>query len=351
MFGYIITREILRLIYPGVFVVTLKDIAEKLNLHHTTVSKALRDHPDIKKETREKIKTLAEQLDYHPNVIAQNFKNRKTNTIGVIVPSVKVDFFSTVISAIEAVVYDAGYNIMISQSHEELQREILNVRSMVSNQVAGVAISVSKETKSSNHLKSLKNYGIPIIVFDRIVKDFESARIVVDDYRAAYSLTEYLIERGYRHMAHLAGPPNTSVSADRYAGFCDALTAHELTLRPDWIVKGGFAELDGFTGMQRLLKAGPLPRAVFAVNDLVALGAFKTIKKAGLRIPKDIAVAGYGDVLLAQYMDPPLTTVAQFPEKMGQTCAELLLRAIKKRDSENIENIVIPTKLVVRNST
>ncbi|MBN1479220.1 LacI family DNA-binding transcriptional regulator [candidate division KSB1 bacterium] len=332
--------------------VTIKDLAQQLNLHHTTVSKALRDHPDIKKETRDRIKALAIELDYHPNVLAQSFKRRTSNTIGIIVPNINVDFFSTVISAIEDVVYDAGYTIMISQSNENFHREVLNAKTMLSNQVAGLIISVSRETQTAPHLTNLKNNGIPVVCFDRVIADVSLAKVVVDDYQAAFQLTEYLIQKDYTTIAHLGGPNMVSVSVDRYQGFIDAQKKHALPVHEQWIKRGGFREADGFENMNATLSQPPLPRAVFAVNDQVAFGAYGAIKKLGLSIPDDIAVAGFGNLMLAQYMDPALTTVAQEPAEMGRSCAKLMLEAIQNPVKQTRgKTVTIPTRLIIRAST
>lgn len=332
--------------------VTIKDLAQQLNLHHTTVSKALRDHPDIKKETRDRIKALATELDYHPNVLAQSFKRRTSNTIGIIVPNINVDFFSTVISAIEDVVYDAGYTIMISQSDEDYNREVLNAKTMLSNQVAGLIISVSRETQTAPYLTSLKNSGIPVVCFDRVIADASTAKVVVDDYQAAFQLTEYLIQKSYTTIAHLGGPDKVSVSVDRYRGFIDAQKKYGLPIRERWIKRGGFRETDGFDNMNAILSRPPLPRAVFAVNDQVAFGAYGAIKKHSLTIPNDIAVAGFGNLKLAQYMDPSLTTVAQEPAEIGRTCAKLMLNAIQNPIKQVAgATVTIPTRLIIRAST
>ncbi len=332
--------------------VTIKDLARLLNLHHTTVSKALRDHPDIKQETKDKVKALAKELDYFPNALAQSFKRRSSSTIGVIVPNINVDFFAIVISAIEDVLYDAGYTIMISQSNESLQREELIATTMLSNQVAGLIMSASVETNNIAHLKSFNTHEIPVVFFDRAVPDSRVAKVVVDDYKAAFELTEYLINRGYTHIAHLGASQVAAVSVDRRRGFVDAHKKHHIPLRENWITEGGFREHSGYVNMDRLLQAGERPRAVFAVNDQVAFGAYKAIKKYGLKIPDDIAVAGFGNLALAEYMDPPLTTVAQEPERMGKACAQLLLSAIQEpRKNIEDEKIVIPTSLIIKRST
>lgn len=332
--------------------VTIKDIAKQLQLHHTTVSKALHDHPDIKNETRERVKALAKKLDYHPNMLAQNFKRRTSNTIAVIVPSINVDFFSNVISAIEVVAYDAGYTILISQSNESLKREALIARSMLANQVAGLIISVSSETQKIDHLQKFYNHNIPVIFFDRLIPNLKAAKVSVDDYAAAVKVVEHLIERGHEKIAHLGAPETVTVSANRYKGYIKVLKKHKLPIEERWIRRTGFREVDGYEGMMQILKKRPYPSAVFAVNDPAAIGAYKAIKEHGLRIPEDIAVAAFGNVRLAGFMDPPLTTVAQNPIKMGQECANLMLSAIQNSDSDiSTEERFIPTRLIIRGST
>ena len=332
--------------------VTIKDLARQLNLHHTTVSKALRDHPDIKKETKDKVKALAKELDYFPNALAQSFKRRSSNTIGIIVPNINVDFFSSVISAIEDVLYDAGFTIMISQSNEDLEREKMIATTMLSHQVAGLLISTSVETNDTSHLQSFHTHDIPVVFFDREIPDDFAARVTVDDYQAAFDLTEHLIHRGYKNIAHLGASKVASVSANRYHGFVDAQKKHNIPIHQHWITEGGFREHDGYINMSRLLEAGERPRAVFAVNDQVAFGAYKAIKKFDLKIPDDIAVAGFGNLELAEYMDPPLTTVAQEPTRMGKECAQLLLSAIQEpRQDIAAQKITIPTTLMIKGST
>lgn len=332
--------------------VTIKDLARQLNLHHTTVSKALRDHPDIKKETKDKVKALAKELDYFPNALAQSFKRRSSSTIGIIVPNINVDFFSTVISAIEDVLYDAGFTIMISQSNESLAREEMIATTMLSHQVAGLIMSASVETHDISHLKSFNTHDIPIVFFDRVIPDSAVAKVVVDDYKAAFELTEYLITRGYKKLAHLGASKIATVSVDRRQGFIDAQKKYNIPILEHWITEGGFREHDGYINMSRLLEAGERPSAVFAVNDQVAFGAYKAVKKYDLKIPDDIAVAGFGNLELAEYMDPPLTTVAQEPALMGKTCAELLLSAIQEpRENIAAKKIIIPTSLMIKGST
>jgi DNA-binding LacI/PurR family transcriptional regulator len=332
--------------------VTVKDLAEKLKLHHTTVSKALRDDPKIRLATRERVRRLAERLDYHPNSIALAFKKKTTKTIGVIVPQIKNDFFSAVIGGIENIAYDAGYSLSLSQSEESLQREILNVHALVSNLAAGCILAVSQETHSASHLKILQKRGIPVVFFDRTCPDLPADQVVVDDYAGAFRAVEHLILAGRGRIAHFAGPESVSVSHERCRGYLDALKKHGLQREPGLLIRGGLLERDGAPAFRRLLSLENPPDAVFAVNDLVAVGAYPEIKKAGFRIPQDIAVAGFGDTVLSSYLDPPLTTVRQSPNRIGETAARILLKRIERRDGNAPpERIVLDTELIVRKST
>jgi LacI family transcriptional regulator len=332
--------------------ITVKDLAARLKLHHTTVSKALRDDPKIRQSTKEKVRELAERLDYHPNSIALAFKRKTSRTIGVIVPQIKNDFFSAVISGIENIAYDAGYTLSLSQSDENHEREVLNVHALVSNLAAGCIISVSQDTTSASHLKILRKRGIPIVFFDRTCPDIRADQVVVDDYTGAFKAVEHLILAGCRRIAHFAGPENVSVSYERCRGYLDALKMHGLPEDPGLLIRGGLLEKDGVLAFRKLRNLWNPPDAIFAVNDPVAVGAYPEIKNAGFRIPHDIAVAGFGDTILSSYLDPPLTTVRQSPNKIGETAVKILLKRIEGKNKNSApERIVLDTELIVRKST
>lgn len=332
--------------------ITIKDIANELNLHFTTVSKALRDHPDISPATKKLVLALAEELDYHPDFVAQSFRKRKSKLIGTIVPLINIDFFSDVISGIENVLYKNGYSILLCQSNESYEREVLNVQDLISSHVAGVIISISQTTKTSEHLKIFQRHGIPLVFFDRVCDDFPASKVVVDDYSGAYQLVEHLIKSGYKRIAHIAGPEHISISLDRFKGYKDALKKYNISINNELIIHGGFTEEDGVIGIQKLLQLEEIPDAVFAANDPMAMGAYMAIKENGLKIPDDIAIAGFGDLKIASFLDPPLTTVAQSPHTLGQIAAKTILNQI-----DNLQNPYVPkeeiikTQLIVRNST
>jgi DNA-binding LacI/PurR family transcriptional regulator len=331
---------------------TVKDIANKLSLHYTTVSKALRDHPDISVETKNRVLTLAKELDYHPNSIAKSLKNHSTFTIGIIVPSIKVDFFSAVISGVEEVAYEQGFNTVVCQSNEDHEREVTHISTLISNRVDGVLVSLAQTTKSGAHIRPLQKKGIPLVLFDRVCEDIEADKVVVDDYRGAVKAVRHLIQSGYRNIAHIAGPENTSVGRDRCRGYVDELKRNGIAIKQENIIIGGLQENDGVTAFRTFASHAKMPEAIFAVNDPVAIGVYDEIKRCGLNIPQDIALIGFGNIKLSSYLDPPLTTVRQSPYKLGKTAAGMLLRRIENPGSKmEPKTEVIETELILREST
>lgn len=331
---------------------TLKDIAERLGISVSTVSRALRKHPDIHPDTQQAVAKMAEQLDYFPDSHAQSLKGGKSNIIGIIVPEIRHHFFSSVISGIEKIAYANNYTIMVCQSHENSERERLNLQALISQRVAGVLISIAEDSQDIGHFARLKKHGIPVVFFDRTHKDLtDTNRVVVDDYEGAYKLITHLIERGYSRIAHLAGPETVSISNLRHGGYRDALNDSELEYDPALVISGGYREEDGLKGMEQVLKMDQLPDAVFAVNDPVAMGAFTRLKEKGMKIPDDIALAGFCDNYFSSLIEPQLTTVSQPANAIGERAAELLIQCIEQDEGQPPTTIQLETKLMVRAST
>ena len=331
---------------------TIKDIAKILHLSSSTVSRALQNHPDISETTKEKILTLAKELDYHPDPFAQGLKTNQTKSIGVIIPEIKHDFFSSVLDGIDEIAHKSGYSIIVCKSNESYEREVRNTYVMASNRIGGIIVSISQTTNNSDHFKYLQKIGTPIVFFDRICEEIEADRIVVDDYNGAYCATEYLVLTGYNRIAHLAGPQKISICSLRYQGYKSALEKYQIPLCYDLVVYGGLHEQDGWVGTEKLLNRRDLPDAIFAVNDPVALGAYMKIKDVGLKIPDDIALIGFSDNKISSLLDPPLTTVSQPAYDIGKMAAKLLLQRIKfPVTSYKPETVVLKTMLIVRKST
>ena len=336
--------------------VTIKDIAEKLKLSVSTVSKALHGYPDVGNKTREKVLSLANELDYQPNILAQSLRRKSSMIIGVIVPDICYHFFSAAISGIEKVAYDAGYILMLSQTNESVEREILNTRSLISNRVAGLLVSISQTTKDIEHFKVLQRKRSPVVFFDRMSNSIQASQVLSNDYQGAFQATEYLIQIGRKRIAHFSGPQNLNISEARLAGYKGALEKHGFPMEEGLVFAGGFNVEDGIRGMHWLIEQGKgLPDAIFAANDEASFGIYEVAKAQGLRIPDDIAVIGFSNDPVSALIEPPLTTVEQSAFEIGKTAASILLDEIS--GIRNNQKNFIPqiehfqTKLIVRQST
>ncbi len=331
--------------------VTIKDIAQQLGLSVSTVSRALKDHPDISVKTRAAVKQLANILGYKPNRIALNLKNSKTNTIGLIIPMIEHNFFSSVVNGIEEVAYNNDYYVMMFQSNESYMREVLNTQTLATNRVDGVLASISKETKDLSHFKQLTEYEIPLVFFDRVVEDLHADTIVSDDFEGAYAAVTHLIERGCKKIALFTSPRHLNISQKRHEGYKKALTDHGIDYDPDLVYACDTFE-DAIKISKSILKKIDKPDGIFAVNDATALGIIKIAKKIGVKIPEELKIVGYENAKSSQMCEPELTTIDQFGFEIGRRAMTLLLERINA-DNYNYKpkNITITPKLIIRETT
>jgi len=331
---------------------TLKDIANKLGLSVSTVSRALNNNPAIKQETVELVKKTAANLEYFPDGVARSLQNKSTKTIGVIVPEIRHDFFSSAVDGIEDRAYQEGFTIIVSKSNEDYDREVLNSRSMVSNRVAGIIASVAQSTTQGDHFTAIQKRGIPIVLFDRVIEELNVSKVIVDDFVGAYNCTKHLIEMGFTKIAHLAGPENLKISVERLKGYKTALKDSNFEIRDDYIVQVELDESHGAEGVQTLLNLEERPNAIVAVNDPVAVGAHKRIRSMGYTIPSDIGITGFSNNPITEMIEPQLTTVDQHGYKMGQAAADILLREIfNDQPGLEPETRVVETELIIRKSS
>ncbi|SMG18034.1 transcriptional regulator, LacI family [Marivirga sericea] len=334
--------------------ITIKDIAKELGVSPSTVSRALKDHPDIGEETKRQINDLAKRLNYQPNTVALSLRQSKTNTLGVIIPEIAHFFFSAVISGIEDIAHDAGYHVIITQSNESFEREVMNTKALFNSRVDGILMSVSRETENYEHLQSLLDYDIPLVFFDRIIDSLNACKVIVNDEQGAYEATTHLIEQGCYRIAHLAGPQNLAISKNRLNGYKAALADNRYMI-DDNLIKvcglGTFEEAESITN--EILEYRFPPDAIFANNDVAAYGAMMAIRKKKLRIPEDIAIVGFSNWRFSSLIQPALSSVTQPGFKMGQEATRLLMKQINKgEDEESItETISLKTNLVVRESS
>jgi DNA-binding LacI/PurR family transcriptional regulator len=327
-------------------------MAKLLGLSPSTVSRALRDHPDISQKTKDRVLVMAADKNYQPNLIAQSLQNRRSNNIGVIVPEIRNTFFSTVISGIEEIAYEAGYTIMVCQSGDTCEREILNTRALAANRVAGMLVSTSQETVDFSHLNRVIEQGIALVLFDRVTEQVPASRVIVDDFNGAYRAVCHLIKRGYRRVAHLAGSPTLYVSRKRREGYEAALKDNGIQVRPEYIISGGYHEEDGRAGALKLLNLPEPPDAIFTINDPVALGVLQLLQEKGIVIPDTIGLVGFSNNPNTALVRPRLTTVNQPAFEMGRAAAGLLLKKLEAgQEKQDIETITLKTELVVRESS
>jgi DNA-binding LacI/PurR family transcriptional regulator len=329
---------------------TIIDIAERLGISPSTVSRALSDHPDIKDSTKVRVRKTAKELRYSPNTIAQSLKNNRTTTIGVMIPEIKHDFFSSAISGIEEVAYQSGYSIIVCQSNESYEREVLNTSVLMDHRVAGIVASISQNTKSGEHFKDILRSKTPLVFFDRVCEDVVANKVVIDDYKSAFDAVSYLVGKGYKRIAHFTGPKELSICRRRLNAYVDVLKKKLPEFSPnEWILYGGLHEKDGYESMDMLLKQGRMPDAIFAVNDPVAIGAFQRIREANLKIPSDIAIMGFSNNKIGSLLDPQLTTIDQPSFEMGKRSAELLIDMIENKVTET-KTWILDAKLIIRGS-
>lgn len=332
--------------------ITIKDIARELNISPSTVSRALKDHPDISAETKKVVKELAEKLDYQPNSIALSLRKSRTNTIGIVIPEIVHHFFSTIISGVEDVAHEFGYNVIIAQSNESVEREAGNVHALWSSRVDGMLISLSRETDHFDHLQNLVRRKVPLVFFDRVPESMNVCKVVVDDYEGAFHAVEHLIEQGCKSIYHLAGPAHLSISHERTKGYLDAMAKHDMPVGNNMVVETGLTSEKGRKVMRSILQSGSKPDGIFCVSDPVAIGAMQVSQNQGLKIPQDLAVVGFSDEPITSLMQPALSSVAQPGFEMGQLSTRIFLRQMDKGvENYKPETEVLRTTLVVRESS
>lgn len=332
--------------------VTIKDIARKLGISASTVSRALRGSTEINEDTRKLVVDLAKELKYTPNPIALSLKEKKSKVIGVIVPEIANYFCSAVIGGIEDIAYNSGYHVVIFQSHEKYEREVANISLLASRRIDGLIISVSNETKDGKHLSELIDKGIPVVMFDRICEETDAPRVVTDDTRGAYGATCHLIEQGYQRIAHIAMAPYLSVTKNRMKGYTDALKQHNIPIEKKWIVHADFDFAHIRKALIKLLRNNPKPDAILASSERIATDCFEVLKEMGLRIPEDIAMVGFFDNPVYRFIDPPLTAIHQPTFDIGQSAARMLINMIENNILHpKYKSIELKTTMEVRASS
>jgi DNA-binding LacI/PurR family transcriptional regulator len=329
--------------------ISLKDIARELNVSISTVSRALKDHPNIGPGIKAKVRRLAEEWGYRPNPLAMGLLRQNTRTIGVIVPDLVTHFFSSVISGIESYASNQGYYIIISSSNESYSKEKECIENLMNSRVEGMIICLSMETEDHSHFEDLHRKGVPLVFFDRVCLSDRVPVVTVNNREAAWNTTEHLIKTGCKRIAHIAGPPYLNISAERMEGYRQALKDHGLPIREDLLIHAKMNPEEATLATRNLLALPDPPDAIFGVNDTVAFAAMTEVKRQGYRIPGDIAIIGFTDEYHALIVDPPLTSIQHPTIEMGQAAARLMFGLLNGDSTPRL--IELKTELVVRESS
>jgi len=335
--------------------ITIKDIAKALGVSTSTVSRALRGSHEINPETKREILEYAERYNYRPNPIAQSLKASKSMAIGVIVPEIANHFFSQAINGIEAIAYNLGYHVIIAQSHESYEREVINIDHLVSRRVDGLLISMSAQTENMKHLVALQESGIPVVFFDRTSEELETHKVTANNYNGAYQMTKHLIESGFRRIGLIASANFLSITKERQDGYKKALAEYNVPFDEDYIKYcewGGMVQAETEQAISELMNLPEKPRAIVSASDRLTMGTLAAVLKQGFKVPEDVAVAGFTNLKVADLLNPSLTSVVQPAFEMGQVATELLIQLIEsKRPVTQFERRILETKLYVRDSS
>ncbi|MFV0365512.1 MAG: LacI family DNA-binding transcriptional regulator [Mangrovibacterium sp.] len=332
--------------------ITIHDIAKELKISASTVSRALNDNPRISEKTKKSIKLKAQQMGYQPNVMASNLRNRKSNTIGIVVPLINRHFFSSFISGVEDVAFKLGYSVIISQSKDLIANEKQIVQSMFFNRVDGIIASISMQTDEFEHFNVFEANKTPIVFFDRVVPQLKAHKIVVDDFGVGFKATKHLIEQGYQRIAHLAGPTVLHTYNDRMAGYKSALVESGMEVKEDYIIYSRLTRIDGQDAIEQLLSLPIPPDALFCGNDTSALSVLSYLKEHNISVPQEFGLIGFSDEPASALVTPSISTLKQPAYEMGENAAELLISEIERKQiSTEHQTIVVATELIARESS
>ncbi len=332
--------------------VTIYDIAEQLNISPATVSRGLQDHPAISKKTKKKIFDLAEKIGYRSNHFARNLRSKKTNTIGVIVPTLNSHFMSAVISGIEHVANAEGYNLIISQSSELTAKEAANSKTMFNNRVDGLLVSLAYDTKELDHFEPFFKKNMPVIFFDRVMHHEKSTSILIDNRKAAFDVTNHLISQGCKRIVHITAPLQQNVYVERLKGYKEALAANKIPIKEELVIINNLSLEAGAEAAEAIHKMKTKPDAVFAANDNCAVGCMLALKQKGYSIPGDIAFAGFNNDPVSVVIEPNLTTISYQGYEMGEVAARHLINHLNGTSPiHNTNTIILRSELLVRESS
>jgi LacI family transcriptional regulator len=330
--------------------VNIKKLAQLLNLSISTVSKALKDRHDISQETKERVIAMAKELNYQPNPHASSLRINKSKTIAVIIPELVNNYFALAINGIELIAQEKGYHVLIYLTHESYVKEVSLIKTLHSGRVDGLLISISNTTTDYSHIKEFQQKGLPIVFFDRVCEEFDTASITTDDYESAYAGTKHLIDNGCKRISHLMITKDLSIGSKRLQGYLNALKDHGLTVEEDMIVDCT-DDKDSYELIKKLLQEKRAD-GIFSAVENYAISAYEACKHLGLAIPKDIKIVSFSNLKTASLLNPSLTTITQPAFDIGKEAAAILFKALEKKSFHlTNEHIILKSTLIPREST
>lgn len=335
--------------------ITIYDIAKELNLSTSTISRALKNHHSISAKTIKKVKKAAEKMGYSPNVLAASLRNNKTYTIGILISRINRPFVSSLISGIEERAQKSGFNVLIAQSNDSYQNEVTMAQALYNTRVSGLICSLAMETRDTSHFNQFLEKNIPIVFVDRVPKDIDTYRVMIDNYSAGYKATKHLIEQGCTRIAHFAGSQYRNIYSERKRGYIQALKDHDLEVDERLIIHlNSLSYEEGEKSTKKLLRMENPPDGIFSSNDTTGVSAIQTAKKMNIKVPEQLAIIGFNNDPISSIIDPGLSTITHPAFKMGQTSAEKILNHLKSQKNTNDEITEITflnTEVLVRESS
>lgn len=334
---------------------TLKKLAKILGISTATVSKALKNYPDINEHTKKRVLELAASLNYQPNALAQGLRNMESKIVGLIVPEIVHDFFSNIIDGVIRTAEKSGYLVIVLNSNESFEQEMIHLKQLADKNVDGILLSLSDKTTQHKHIKQVIDRGIPIVMFDKISKLIKSSKVIIDDQKAAFNATQYLIDTGCKKIAHIRGDLKPQTTIDRFIGYKRALSKNNIPFDNTLVYRCKSLSFgEGYRIAKKILKDHNDVDGVFAFTDLVAAGVLKRFTELNIQVPNQVSVMGFSDWFLTKITTPTLSSVHQPGFEMGVKAFEALYRDIvilKKEGKITPEIIEVPTYIVPRKST
>lgn len=328
--------------------IKLSDIAKKLNVTTVTVSKALRNHPDISTKTKDLVIKTADKMGYTPNYMARNLSSRKTNTIGLVVPKIAHFFFGAIIESVYNLAFKNDYEIILMVSQESEEKEKKHIQTLLAMRVDGIIISLSQETKDYTIFENLIKKNIPLVFIDRIPKMKNINKVFVDDKNGSFKAIEHAIKSGYTKIGHIGGYTQVNIGQQRLLGFEKAMKKYKIPINPKWIFKGGFGVKHGYDSFMKLYNEDNLPELIFTVTYPVALGIYKAVNELGIKIPDDIDIICFGDAEEQKYLSPALSCIKQPTNLIAENAMEIMLNQLDESENREVKTIEIPTELILR---